>query len=183
MSVEIADQRLHLDDFFRRYPEFLDDFGTADLAILHRVEHDHAIGDELHQILVRGDDGGYGAGLARLAHIGRDQIVGLVTLLLEAGQIEGLHRMPDQGKLRAQIVGRIRPMRFVIGIHFGAERALGKIEHHREVGRLVLRFHVPQQLPQHVAEAEHGIELQAVGLAIDRRQRVIGAKNVGRAID
>src|SRR5262249_1304796 len=37
--------------------------------------------------------------------------------------------------------------------------------------------------PQHVAEAEHGIDLQTVGLAVERRQRVIGAENVGRAVD
>src|SRR5262249_27164183 len=30
---------------------------------------------------------------------------------------------------------------------------------------------------------EHGIDLQAVGLAVERRQRVIGAENVGRTVD
>src|SRR5690606_37408969 len=36
--------------------------------------------------------------------------------------------------------------------------------------------------PQHVAETEHGVDLQAVRLAVERRQRVIGAINVGRAV-
>ena len=40
-----------------------------------------------------------------------------------------------------------------------------------------------EQLPQHVAEAEHGIDLQAVGFAGERRQRVIGAEDVARAVD
>ena len=40
-----------------------------------------------------------------------------------------------------------------------------------------------KQLPQHVAEAEHGIDLQPVRLAVERRQRVIGAENVARAVD
>ena len=40
-----------------------------------------------------------------------------------------------------------------------------------------------QQLPQHVAEAEHGVDLQPVGLAGQRRQRVIGAEDVARAVD
>ena len=52
----------------------------------------------------------------------------------------------------------------------------------RWVGRLSSR-HVAQQLPQHVAEAEHGIDLQPVGFAVQRRQRVIGAENVGGTVD
>ena len=173
----VADQRLHLDDLFRRHAELLDHLGAADLLVLHGVEHDDAVVDELHQILVRGHDGGGGAGLAGLPHIGRDQVVGLKALLFEARQVEGVHRLADQPELRPQIVRRFRPVRLVLGIHFGAERLLGEVEHHREMGRLVLRLHVAQQLPQHVAEAEHGIELQPVGLAVDRRQRVIGAEN------
>jgi hypothetical protein len=44
-------------------------------------------------------------------------------------------------------------------------------------------LHVAQELPQHVAEAEHGIDLQPVRLAVERRQCVIGAKNVARSVD
>src|ERR1700686_2777075 len=51
------------------------------------------------------------------------------------------------------------------------------------MGRLILCLHVAQKLPQHVAEAEHGIELQPVRLAVDRRQRVISAENVAGAVD
>ena len=40
-----------------------------------------------------------------------------------------------------------------------------------------------RQLPQHVAEAIDRVELQAVRLAGERRQRVIGAENVARAVD
>jgi len=32
--------------------------------------------------------------------------------------------------------------------------------------RPVILGHLAQQLPQHVAEAEHGIDLQPVGLAV-----------------
>src|SRR6202035_5105909 len=73
--------------------------------------------------------------------------------------------------------------RLVGGIHFGAERLFRQVEHHREMGRLVLRLHVAQKLPQHVAEAEHGIELQPVRFTVDRRQRVVGAENVAGAVD
>ena len=121
-------------------------------------------------------------GLANSDYWG-DQVVGLEAPLFEAGQVEGVHRVADQWELRPQIVRRIRPMRLIVGIHLGAERALGQIEHHGEMRRLFLRLHVAQKLPQHIAETKHGIELQAVRLAVDRRQRVVGAKNVTRAVD
>ncbi len=60
---------------------------------------------------------------------------------------------------------------------------LGKVEHHGEVRGLLLRLHVAQKLPQHIAEAEYGVELQPVRFAVDRRQRVIGAENVAGAVD
>ena len=179
----IADQRLHLDDLFRRHAEFLDHLGAADLLVLHGVEHDDAVGDELHQVLVRGDDGGGGARFAGLAHIGRDQVVGFETVLLEARKVEGLHRFADELELRPQVVRRIGPVRLVVGIHLGAERLLRLVEDHGEMGRPFLRRHVAQELPQHVAEAEHGVELEPVGLAVDRRQRVIGAEDVAGAVD
>ena len=79
--------------------------------------------------------------------------------------------------------GDVRPVRLVFGIEIGAEGLLRLVEHHREVGRPLLRLHVVQQLPQHVAEAEHGVDLQAVRLAGERRQRVVGAEDVARAVD
>ena len=82
-----------------------------------------------------------------------------------------------------QVVGRVGPVRLVVGIHLGAERLLRLVEHDREMGRLLLRLHVAQELPQHVAEAEHGVELQPVRLAVQRRQCVIGAEDVARAVD
>ena len=45
--------------------------------------------------------------LARLAHVGRDQVVGLEAALLEAGQVEGAHRLADQRELRNEVVRRV----------------------------------------------------------------------------
>ena len=179
----IAGQRLHLDHLFRRHAELLDHLGNADAAVLHGVEHRHLVGDELHQVLVRGDDGRGGAALAGLARIGRDQIVGLEAALLEAGQVERAHGLADQRKLRDQIVRRRRPVRLVVGIELVAEGDFRLVEDDGEMRRPVVRRHVAQQLPQHVAEAEHGIDLQPVGFAVQRRQRVIGAENVGGTVD
>jgi len=74
-------------------------------------------------------------------------------------------------------------VRFIIGIKLVAEGDFGLVEDDGQMRRPVVRRHVAQQLPEHVAEAEHGIDLQAVGFAVQRRQRVIGAKNVGGTVD
>ena len=58
-----------------------------------------------------------------------------------------------------------------------------RVEHHREMGRALVGLHVVEQLPQHVAEAEHGVDLQPVRLARERRQRMVGAEDVARAVD
>ncbi len=164
-------------------PNFSNTSGDADLLVLHRVVHDHAVVHELHQVLVGRHDGDVGLHLAGLPRIGGDQVVGLEAEHFEARNVEGARRVADQRKLRDQVFRRRRPVRLVVRIHLIAERALGLVEDHREVRRLVLRLHVAQQLPQHVAEAEHRIDLQAVGLAVQRRQRVIGAENVSGAVD
>ncbi len=179
----IAGQRLHLHHLLRRHAEFLDHLRYADAAILHGVVHGDAIGDELHQVLVGRHDGGGRTALAGLPHIGGDQIVGLEAHLFQAGQVEGAHRLADQRELRDQIVRGRRPVRLVFRIDLVAEGDFRLVEDDRQMRRPVVLGHLAQQLPQHVAEAEHGIDLQPVGLAVQRRQRVIGAEDVGGTVD
>ena len=179
----IADQRLDLDDFFRRHAEFLDHLVAADPLVLHGVVHDDGRADELHQILVGGDDRCRCLRLVGEPRIGRDQVVGLIAGLFEAGDVEGVHRVANERELRNEVVRRRVAVGLVFGIHFRAERLFRFVEHHREMRRPVFRLHIAQQFPQHVAEAEHGIDLQAVGFAAERRQRVIGAENVARSVD
>ena len=63
----VADQRLHLDDLRWRHAEALHHLVLADHLVLHGVVHAHARADELHEVLVGGDDGHVGAGFQRLA--------------------------------------------------------------------------------------------------------------------
>ena len=102
----IADQRLHLDHLVGRHAEFLDHLGDADRLSFMVSYMIDAVVHELHQVLVGRHDGGGGAGLAGLPRIGGDQVVGLEAGLLEAGNVEGAHRLADQRKLRDQVVGR-----------------------------------------------------------------------------
>ena len=179
----IAGQRLHLDDLFRRHAEPLLDLGLADAPVLHGIEHDHARADELHQVLVGGDDGDVGAGFRRLPCIGGDEIVRLEAELLDGGQVEGFGRVADEAELGPQILRRLRPVGLVRAIELVAEGALGLVEDDAEIGRTHAQAGVRQELPQHVAEAGDGADRQAVRLAGERRQGVIGAEDEGRAVD
>ena len=102
----IAHHRLQVDHLLGRHAPFLDDLGDADLAVLHRVVHRDGRADELHQILVGGDDGGVAARLAGQPRVGGDDVVGLETLHLDAGQAERARRLADQAELRDEVVRR-----------------------------------------------------------------------------
>ena len=157
------------------------------MAILHGVVHDDTIADELHQVLVRGNDGNGRAGRASLANVSRDQIVRLVAQHLDARQVEGTYRVSDQRELRTQVVGRVRPVCLVIRIELGSEGFLGFVEHHCEMGRPLFRLHLRQDPPEHNAEHAHCAGRQPVRPAVVLRVLVhrlpIGAENVGRAVD
>ena len=53
----IAGQRLHLDHLLRPDAEALEHLVAADPPVLHLVEHADLVVDQLHQVLVGGDDG------------------------------------------------------------------------------------------------------------------------------
>ena len=147
---------------------------------------DTVCADELHQILVGRDDGGVAADLAGQPRIGGDQVVGLETFHLDAGQVEGARRLADQPELRDEILRRRRAVGLVFGIEVVAEGFGRIVEDHREMRRRdadrgVAR--ILQQLPHHVAEAEHRADRQPVGFAVERRQRMIGAEDVAGAVD
>ena len=73
----VAGEGLDVDDAVGADAELLDDLVGADRLVLQGVEHDDAGGDELHQVLVGGDDGDAAAGRHRLHGVGRDDVVGL----------------------------------------------------------------------------------------------------------
>lgn len=157
----ITGQRLHVDDLVRRHAELLQDLGRLDPLVLHRVEHDDARLDQLHQVLVGGDDGHVGARRARLRRIGRDQVVGLEALLLDTGDVEGARRLADQAELRSQVLRRLRAMGLVEVVDLVAERVAGGVEDHREMGRFDPRrrpLRLLEEAEQHVAEARDGAD-------------------------
>ena len=107
----IADQRLHLDDLFRRHAEFLDHLVAADALGLHTVEHRDARAHELHQILVRRDDRHIAADVDRSPRIRRDKIVRLVAIEFDARDVERSDCVANERKLRNEFFRRRRTFR------------------------------------------------------------------------
>ena len=89
--------------------------------------------DELHHVLVAGDDDGLDAGGARLRRQRADHVVGLDPGLLDHGQPERLDEPPDVRDLRPQLVRHGRPGLLVVGVQRVAEGLPGGVEDHGEV--------------------------------------------------
>src|SRR5260221_44796 len=71
--------------------ELLLDLGRPVGLVAHRVPHDDALAEELHQVLVRSEDHDGQILLQREPHGGRDEIVGLDSVFLEDRNAVRLH--------------------------------------------------------------------------------------------
>ena len=179
----VAGERLDVDDPFGADAELLGHLVRPDRLVLEGVEHHDAGGDELHQVLVGADDGHPPAGRDGLGRVGRDDVVGLEARLLDAGQVEGARRLADQPELRHEVVGRGRAVLLVVGVELVAEGDLGLVEDDGDVGRRVGPLGLLQHLPDHVGEPGDRADRQAVRLARQGRQRVVGPEDEPRAVD
>ena len=153
---------MHVDNLIGRHAELLDDLFAAECLILHAIEHDDAGAHELHQVLVRRNDRYVAAIIDHLAGIGGDQIIGLVALLLDAGDVERFDRIANKRKLRNEFLRRWRAVRLVVLIKIVAKRLSTGIENNGDVGRGFGGLRLAQQLPQHGAEAMHGTNRQTI---------------------
>ena len=186
----IAHQRQHIPYQFGGDAELLLDLGEIDALVLHRVEHIDArramrrvhLADQLHQILVGTDDGDVPAHALRFAGIGGDQVVRLQPGNLDARQAEGARGIADQRELRHQILGRFGTVGLVVLVNVVAEADPAGIEDYREVRRPVSLVEIGGELPQHRGVAIDRADRGAFRVG-QRRQPVIGAKDIGRAID
>ena len=179
----VADQGLYLDHLIGGDAEFLEHGLLGEAALLHRVPHDDRGADQLHQVLVGGDDDRLAAGVAGAAGIGGDQVVGLPAGQFDAMDPEGGRGLADQRELGDQVLGRGRAVGLVEVVHLIAEGLVRMVEDGDQMGRAVLALHVADELPQHVAIALDGADGQAVGLARQGRQGVVGAEDIGRGVD
>ncbi|OPZ81019.1 MAG: hypothetical protein BWY77_00823 [bacterium ADurb.Bin431] len=88
--------------------------------------------DQLHEILVPGDEHGLVAAGRRRPGQGAHDVVGLVARLADEGQIEGAHKLFESGQLFGHIIGHALPLRLVFRVDLVAESGLGGIKDHGE---------------------------------------------------
>ena len=80
----VAGQRLHVDHLVRARRRISPTPRSRPMRLFFMVSSMRDAGlDQLHQVLVGGDDRHLGAGLDRLPRIGRDEVVGLEAVLLD----------------------------------------------------------------------------------------------------
>ena len=114
-----------------------------------------------------------------VARIGRDQIVGLEILALDAAHVERVGRLAHELELRDEIVRRLGADAPCTGRRCGCGRWCARCRTRRRGDR---RRSPACNLKSMLREAEHGADRRAIG-ARQRRQRVIGAEDVTRAVD
>ena len=84
--------------------------------------------------------------------------------------------------MRLQILWCFRPVGLVMLIEIVAETGAGLVEHHRHMGRAIGLVEFVGQLPQHRCIAIDRANGFAAHIG-QRRQTVIGAENIGRAVN
>ena len=183
----VPGEGLYIHHPLRPDAEFFMDLSKADFLAFHQIGHSDParpfLIDQLHQVLVGGNYGHLRPGRLRLPSIGRDDVVRLIALNLDAGQTEGARGVADQAELRAQILRRFWAVRLVFGIDVIAEGDGGSVEDDRHMGRLIIALQIPQHFPDHVAKAGNRAHRHTVRFAGQGGQGMIGAKNEARSVD
>ena len=174
----VADQREVIDDLLGVHVELCLDAVAVEEQIVHGVDERDALVDELRHVLVAGRDQHLFAGRGGACRQRADHIVRLDAGDAQQRQAHAGHRLQERFDLRAQVVGHGRAVRLVLREQIVAKGPAGRVEHHHESRARV----VAQQFLQHVEHAVH----RAGGLAPrggQRRQRVEGPVEIGRAVD
>ena len=159
----IPSESLHVDDAFRAHSELVANLFRSDLDVLSSIDHADPVAHQLHQILVGGQDRYPGAGIPGPDRKRCNDVVGFVSVQLHAMYVESGRRLFGGGKLRNQIVGRGRSVRFVFGKYLRAERCRRRIERDRRMRRAIIRLvGIDDVFEQHVAVEMHGAHRRAV---------------------
>ena len=179
----VARQRLHIHHTIGIDAEFLEHTVAVDALVFHRIQHFNTAADQLHQILVRTDDGAAATCGACLHGERGNDVVRLETFLFLARDVERFGGGAGQGDLRTQVFGHGLAVGFVFVIHVIAESMAALVKDHGHMGRCIRPCVAFDIAVQHVAKTRHRTNRQPVRLARQRWQRVIGAENKRRPVD
>ncbi len=139
----VAHQRHHVDHFFGRHTQNLSHFFLIDNDVplrsaRTRSQNAHSTIDELHHVLVVGDDQHFDIFLRRLRGHRANDVIGLISLKLEDRQTHRLAETPDVWQLNGHVIRHRRPLRFIFFEQLVTKcRALG-VEHNADVVRAVV---------------------------------------------
>src|ERR1700733_1278026 len=134
--------------------------------------------DDLHEILIGGDDDGIDLLLDAGGCERRDDVIGLDAFAHDALDAERIDHAIDVWNLHLQVVGGLVAIGFVFGKKIVAEGALGRIENRADMRRMVLL----DELEEHPDEAEHRVGRHSARV-VERWEGEEGAEDIVRAID
>ena len=117
------------------------------------VEHRAGVAHQLEGVPVTGADQDLEALVDGLGGQRGDDVVGLVTLLLDRRDPQRRENLLDQRHLSLELVGGLRPVGLVVGVLRLPEGVSRDVERHADVGRPL----VAQDVDQHGGEAVHRI--------------------------
>ena len=175
----VAGQRQDVHDLLGRHAELLPHALRVEPGpLVARVEHPHAVVDQLEHVLVAGHDHHLVALVRRTLRHGPDHVVGLESLAGEHRDAERLAGAMDVGDLFGEVVRHRRAVRLVVGGQGVAEGRPGEVERAGDqLGPLV-----GDQLAQHRDEAVDGVGGPAIR-AGQPADRVVGAIHLRIAVD
>ena len=127
------------------------DLGCAQALVLHGIQDRRVLGYQLAQVLVAGDQHHVAALCLKALCQGTQNVVRLVTLKPQHGDVQRLDESVNVGNLHLEIVRHRRPVGLVVGILLVPESRAALVERHAKVRR----FFLLHQLLQHVLETEH----------------------------
>ena len=168
--ARVTDECPQVEDLLWRHTKAFLDLSRPKASLLDPVHQRHAIGDQLHQILVTGHDDDARVG-GRRRDQGRDHIIRLEVLHLEDGDAMGFDQLAHERHLDREIFRLGVAVRLVVWEQALAKAAATRV--HRddhEVGALFA-----DHLAEHVHETERGIGRGAVRRLQpgDREERAI----------
>ena len=110
----------------------------------HRVEHRRPLGDQLEGVAVAGEDQHVEVVGEGLGDQGGDDVVGLVAVLAQVLDLEGVEDLVDERQLAGELVGGLVALGLVLGVLLEAERLPRLVEGDADVGRLLVAQHVDE---------------------------------------
>jgi len=169
---------LNIDHLVRLNPKFFLNGLKTNGAIFHGIPNSGLVGDQLHKILVPGDDNDRITLLFGQACCGPDEIISFKPRHFYDRQIECRGNLFDIRQLNHHVFRHGRPVGLVIFIHFMAKSGSFGIKKHGDIFRGTV-FH---ELHEHAGKSENRIGRKSPGIG-ESPDGMVSAINIGSTVD